>query len=189
MDPYSGTWSGRSHGHWCDIPRQTNDQGYPSNHRQESYNRLDCRNESCNRLEASGRMDSSLSLRMDCNPMRQIDPLRAMESCSSLRQMEGCSMRPMDSCSLRQMDSCSSLRQMQMEECSMRPVDCRGSLRHIPEACPAQIRQLAEPPGCHGSLRQLDSPFHPTCPVHSPFRFRFANGGPEYYTHHQVIRR
>lgn len=40
-----------------------------------------------------------------------------------------------------------------------------------------------------GSLRQLDSPYHVTCPVHSPYRFRFANGGPEYYGHHhQVIR-
>ncbi|KAF5281079.1 hypothetical protein FQR65_LT14854 [Abscondita terminalis] len=35
-------------------------------------------------------------------------------------------------------------------------------------------------------LRQVDSPFHATCPVHSPFRFRYVNGGPDYYSHHQI---
>lgn len=42
--------------------------------------------------------------------------------------------------------------------------------------------------GCHsGSLRQLDSPYHVTCPVHSPYRYRFANGGPEFYGHHHQV--
>lgn len=37
-----------------------------------------------------------------------------------------------------------------------------------------------------GPLRQAaDSPFHATCPVHSPFRFRFVNGGPDFHLHHQ----
>jgi hypothetical protein len=29
----------------------------------------------------------------------------------------------------------------------------------------------------------MDSPYRITCPVHSPYRFRFANGGPDYYGH------
>jgi hypothetical protein len=33
----------------------------------------------------------------------------------------------------------------------------------------------------------MDSPYRITCPVHSPYRFRFANGGPDYYGH-QVDR-
>ncbi|GJQ72707.1 hypothetical protein Trydic_g1364 [Trypoxylus dichotomus] len=38
-----------------------------------------------------------------------------------------------------------------------------------------------------GPYRQVESPFHASCPVHSPFRFRYINGGPEYYHHsHQV---
>lgn len=41
-----------------------------------------------------------------------------------------------------------------------------------------------------GSRREItsDSPYHHvTCPVHSPFRYRYANGGPDYYDQHQVI--
>lgn len=33
----------------------------------------------------------------------------------------------------------------------------------------------------------LDSPYRITCPVHSPYRFRFANGGQDYYGR-QVVR-
>jgi hypothetical protein len=29
----------------------------------------------------------------------------------------------------------------------------------------------------------MDSPYRITCPVHSPYRFRFANGGLDYYSH------
>lgn len=41
-----------------------------------------------------------------------------------------------------------------------------------------------------GPIRQVDSPFHASCPVHSPFRFRLVNGGPDFhqmYHPHQVI--
>lgn len=191
MDPYgSGSW-GPPHGHpgppqgiphWCERPgRSTDPERIPQ-----------CPGSLRQLNECPGGL-------RDCSSLRQMDTcgLRQMDSCSSLRQMESCnrmdscgSLRQMDSCgSLRQMDSCASLRQI--DECpgSLRHLDtpCRGSLRHIPETCPGPIRQLADP-GCHGSLRQLDSPFQMSCPVHSPYRFRFANGGPEYYSHHQVFQ-
>lgn len=125
----------------------------------------------------------NLVMEPDCGSLRR--NLEMEPQCGSLRHIDG-------SCgSLRQIDPCGSLRQIdpeQIERCpsSMR-IDCRGSLRHISESgCPGSLRQLADP-GCHGSLRQLDSPYHHmTCPVHSPFRYRFANGGPEFFSHHQV---
>ncbi|PSN33566.1 hypothetical protein C0J52_28060 [Blattella germanica] len=33
----------------------------------------------------------------------------------------------------------------------------------------------------------VDSPYRITCPVHSPYRFRFANGGPDYYGHQVTV--
>lgn len=41
-----------------------------------------------------------------------------------------------------------------------------------------------------GPMRQVESPFHASCPIHSPFRFRMINGGPDFhqtYHPHQVI--
>lgn len=114
---------------------------------------------------------------LDCGPT--VSSLRHLDSCGSLRHLGSCaSLRHADDCAQRGM-----------------PGDCRpGSLRHLPD-CQApgaylgSLRHIpdCQPPGYHGSLRQLDSPFHPTCPVHSPFRFRCANGGPEYYGLHQVL--
>lgn len=35
----------------------------------------------------------------------------------------------------------------------------------------------------HPSQKLVDSPFRFSCPVHSPFRFRYVNGGPDYFGH------
>lgn len=35
----------------------------------------------------------------------------------------------------------------------------------------------------HSAQKLMDSPFRFSCPVHSPYRFRYANGGPDYFGH------
>ena len=61
-----------------------------------------------------------------------------------------------------------------------------GGPPHWCEPRPGRSSDPVTPIG--GPLRQVDSPFHAACPVHSPFRFRFVNGGPDYHhPHHQVM--
>lgn len=61
-----------------------------------------------------------------------------------------------------------------------------GGPTHWCEQRPGRSSDPVTPVG--DAFRQVDSPFHATCPVHSPFRFRYINGGPDYYPpHHQVM--
>lgn len=201
MDPYgSGSWGPHHPGaqgapHWCDRPGRSQDPGCPGSMRglNECQGTLRRNLDECgtlrrNLVDPDCGSRRNLVMEPDCGSLRR--NLEMEPQCGSLRHIEG-------SCgSLRQIDPCGSLRQMdpdQIERCasSMRQMDsvCRGSMRHISESgCPGSLRQLADP-GCHGSLRQLDSPYHHvTCPVHSPFRYRFTNGGPEFFGHHQVYK-
>ncbi|KAE8750292.1 hypothetical protein FOCC_FOCC003100 [Frankliniella occidentalis] len=36
--------------------------------------------------------------------------------------------------------------------------------------------------GLHGPLPHLVETYRNSCPVHSPYRFHFANGGPSYFS-------
>lgn len=197
-------------GHWCDRsgrPQQVTElpphvPPPPGHHASPR----ECAVASCGSMrtiDACGRQIDQCGRQIDCGS-RSIDSCgrgiegcgQTIDGCGSLRQMDSCSsLRQFDSCaSLRQIDSCSSLRQTVDDCCGRQPIECPrlagSSLRHIPEASCAPVggslRQLAAEPGYHGSLRQLDSPYHLTCPVHSPFRFRYANGGPDFFGHHQV---